>query len=109
LSSICEISGDRLCCARDEWIRFGGKRNLGETQGNHPAAISQLRPAVHANPAMELHLTVVFGIHDQAKLDNCSPISRIPRLAYTINGSHQTNSTSVSGRRRRKQPRWFNG
>jgi biotin operon repressor len=37
-------------------------------KGNHPAEITRLGPAVHADPAMKLHLTVVLGIHDQAKL-----------------------------------------
>lgn len=39
-------------------------------KGNHPAAeLARLGPVVHADPARRLHLTVVLGIHNQAKLD----------------------------------------
>jgi subtilase family serine protease len=38
-------------------------------KGNHPAELARLGPVVHADPAMKLHLTVVLGIHDQAKLE----------------------------------------
>ncbi|HVA83924.1 MAG TPA: protease pro-enzyme activation domain-containing protein [Candidatus Binataceae bacterium] len=37
--------------------------------GNHPVELVRLGPVVHADPAMELRLTLVLGIHDQAKLD----------------------------------------
>jgi len=36
---------------------------------NHPAGLERLGPVVHADPAMMLKVTVVLGIHDQAKLD----------------------------------------
>lgn len=35
---------------------------------NHPAELAQLGPTVPADPAMNLHLTIVLGIHDRAKL-----------------------------------------
>ena len=38
-------------------------------KGNHPAELARLSPVVHADPAMKLHLTLVLGIHDQAKLE----------------------------------------
>jgi subtilase family serine protease len=38
-------------------------------KGNHPTELARLGPVVHADPAMKLHLTVVLGIHDQAKLE----------------------------------------
>ena len=38
-------------------------------KGNHPTELARLGPTVHADPAMQLHLTITLGIHDQAKLD----------------------------------------
>lgn len=32
---------------------------------NHPTALAQLGPVVHADPTMTLTLTVVLGVHDQ--------------------------------------------
>ena len=47
----------------------GGAGAVVKLKGNHPAELARLGPVVHADPAMGLHLTVVLGIHDQAKLD----------------------------------------
>ncbi len=38
-------------------------------KGNHPSGLARLGPLVHADASMELPLTVVLGIRDQAKLD----------------------------------------
>jgi subtilase family serine protease len=38
-------------------------------KGNHPTELARLGPVVRADPAMELRLSVVLGIHDQPKLD----------------------------------------
>jgi subtilase family serine protease len=38
-------------------------------KGNHPTELGRLGPVVHADPAMELHLTVVLGLHNQATLE----------------------------------------
>jgi len=38
-------------------------------RGNHPTELARLGPMVRADPAMELRLTVVLGIHDEAKLN----------------------------------------
>jgi hypothetical protein len=54
-------------------LAIGGLALAADTgvriKGNHPAELARLGPVVHADPAMKLHLTVVLGIHDQAKLD----------------------------------------
>ena len=68
----------------------GGRASAGgaalmKLKGNHPS-MARLGPMVHADPAMRLHLTVVFAIHDQASSTSCSPTSRshvrpIPSMA----------------------------
>ncbi len=46
-----------------------GSAGTIKIKGNHPTEFARLGPVVNADPAMELHLSVVLGIHDQAKLD----------------------------------------
>jgi hypothetical protein len=54
-------------CATGRVLAAGpGKVSL---KGNHPTELARLGPVVHADPAMEVHLTVMLGLHDQAKLD----------------------------------------
>jgi subtilase family serine protease len=50
-------------------IASTGGAGAAKLVNNHPAEIAQLGPVVRANPAMTLNITVVLGIHDQAKLD----------------------------------------
>ncbi len=49
-------------------LAFAGSGSVVILGGNHPAQISHLGPVVHADRAMELHLTIVLGIHDEVKL-----------------------------------------
>ena len=50
-------------------IASTGGAGAAKLVNNHPAELAQLGPVVRANPAMTLNITVVLGIHDQAKLD----------------------------------------
>jgi subtilase family serine protease len=50
-------------------IASAGGAGAAKLANNHPAELAQLGPVVHANPAMTLTITVVLGVHDQAKLD----------------------------------------
>jgi subtilase family serine protease len=50
-------------------LSAAGGVGVVKLKGNHPAELARLGPVVHADPAMKLHLTVMLGIHDQAKLD----------------------------------------
>src|SRR5579863_9618998 len=59
--ALCAFGTVRLAAA-------GGPASV-KIKGNHPSELANLGPVVHADPAMELHLTVVLGLHNQAKLE----------------------------------------
>ena len=47
-------------CATGRVLAAGpGKVSL---KGNHPTELARLGPVVHADPAMEVHLTVMLGL-----------------------------------------------
>jgi hypothetical protein len=46
-----------------------GSAKVVTLKGNHPTELARLGPVVRADTAMELRLSIVLGIHDQAKLD----------------------------------------
>ncbi len=58
--ALCALATGGLALASGTGVRI---------KGNHPVELARLGPVVHANLAMKLHLTVVLGIHDQAKLE----------------------------------------
>jgi subtilase family serine protease len=59
--AVCAFGTVRLAAAGDP-----GSIKI---KGNHPTDLAHLGAVVHADPAMELHLTVVLGLHDKAKLE----------------------------------------
>jgi hypothetical protein len=58
-----------VCALAMSALAAAGSAGMVKLKGNHPAELARLGAVVHADPAMELHLTVVLGVHDQAKLD----------------------------------------
>ena len=64
---------------------------------------------VHADPAMTLKVSVVLGIHDQAKLDQLLADQQNPSSPNIITGLHQHSSPGVSDRPRRRLALWRNG
>ncbi len=58
-----------VCALAMDALAAGGSAGKVALKGNHPTELARLGAVVHADPAMELHLTVVLGVHDQAKLD----------------------------------------
>ncbi|MGH7913292.1 MAG: protease pro-enzyme activation domain-containing protein [Candidatus Binataceae bacterium] len=62
--SVCAMVISGIASANSAVVKLRAK-----LRGNHPAELARLGPVVHADPAMKLHLTVLLGIHDRAKLD----------------------------------------
>ncbi|HEV7987482.1 MAG TPA: protease pro-enzyme activation domain-containing protein, partial [Candidatus Binataceae bacterium] len=58
-----------VCALAMGVLAAGGSAGTVKLKGNHPSELARLGAVVHADPAMELHLTVVLGVHDQPKLD----------------------------------------
>src|ERR1700758_3398906 len=58
-----------VCALSISGLAAAGSVGTIKIKGNHPTEFARLGPVVHADPAMELHLSVVLGVHDQAKLE----------------------------------------
>jgi kumamolisin len=69
-SMLAAMAAIATCALTINGLAFAGTAGRAvKLKGNHPTELARLGPTVHADPAMQLHLTITLGIHDQAKLD----------------------------------------
>ena len=70
-SMLAAMAAIAICALTINGLASAGtvRERAVKLKGNHPTELARLGPTVHADPAMQLHLTITLGIHDQAKLD----------------------------------------